>query len=915
MENNKNSDNIGKPTADDLLSRLNRRSSDILRAETSSASSEEVKPENNAKLDFDPNENTADSELDVNELLRNYLPQYADADDDAESSAPAPEPPAEEPKKKESLLARLKRAYNQSEPEDTEMQSDVAKSAETDDATAEDVDDFDLVENVPVEEEDLVPDTESAVDETVTEIADAQPEQASEDIVEDVASDTSVEPAITEEIKVENTDTEAEAVVSENNDEIKPEESKKNTAPTLEELQKLLEGAPSSSPRRYYTPVPELDDSDEDIEIASPEIAEESEAPKASEEAEAIETAEPDNDEPTAPSTDGNTATIDKTDLNLMLAFGLEEELSKTMGPKAAEQLKRELDAESKKKKRQEYEYEYTARNQTGKIAEAYTYTKRSLIIKLCLAIALALVLCFYENLTLLGIQFAGVFDPAVYPQVYIMGSLQLLLLCAAVAYEQIIYGIKRLFTFRPTPESISAALVLFAIGFSVAAMFNVEVNVEPKMYNFPVALSVVVTLLYSYINIKREIYSFNIVASKRPKFAVTRISSEDEESDSVKIDRADFISGYFARTYEDSPTAALAVGITLAVAVVMSVLIAVYVNLKGANTATSLNAAYITLLAAMPISIAITYSYPFLQAAKTAFAMDSAIIGEGAYDEYSDASAVQFEDKDLFSPKDVKVQNIRIYHNYRIDRVLYYAASVFSHTKGPLSEVFEVATADIGHSDSIKIKRCGDGYLDCVVDDRRIMFGDSATLAGLDYSIPDDVLDEDQYASEEISIMYMFIDGMLAAKMYVRYLLDPDFEYALSDLEYNGMGLCINTFDPNISDKMVAARLGDYEVPLKVLRYSPTDKIPDVLENVDSGIVSRGSPKFLLRTLNLCEKVHGVRRTNIVLAVLSMLLSAALIFIIAMSGNIAGLLSIYIAAYQFIWLLPMLLTSKLFVS
>lgn len=881
MSNNNNSDNLGKPTADDLLSRLNRRSSDILKAETRLDDDAEEKKESSV-TDFDPHMNTADSELDVNELLKNYLPQYADSESDtAEAPKVQAEPVTEEPKKKESLLSRLKRAYSQlddeSSADDRGALQENSESIDTDGA-----DEFEMIENIPPEESEAEDDLLETKDE---------PESA-----DDIDPDYLLAP------ESEDTLSEPKDVLPEINEAPEEEKETDPEAPSLDvgEEFSLDELARMSEPL----------ESSEDEQVEAEPVSVNAEADDASEEAsENDEIAE----EESRPVSD--TTTIDKTDLNLMLAFGLEEELNRTMGPKAAEKLKRELDEESKKKKRQEYEYEYTGRNQTSKIAEAYTYTKRSLIIKLVIAVAIALVLCFYENLTLLGIQFAGMLDPAVYPVVYIMGSLQLLLLCAAVAYEQIIYGIKRLFTFRPTPESISAALILFAVGFSIAALFNVELNVEPKMYNFPVAVSVVITLLYSYINIKREIYSFNIVASKRQKFVITKCGELDDEAESIKIDCADFVSGYFARTYEDSPTAALAVGITLAVAAVLAVLIAVYTNFSGASTAVSLNAAYITLLAAMPVSIAITYSYPFLQAAKNAFAMDSAIIGEGAYGEYSNADVACFEDKDIFSPKDVKVQNIRIYNNYRIDRVLYYAASVFSHTKGPLSEVFEVATADIGHSGDIKVSKCGDGYLECVVDDRHIIFGTAASLDELSYKIPDDVLDEDQYASEEISIMYMFIDGMLGAKMYIRYIIDPDLEYTLSDLEYNGMGMCINTFDPNISENMVSARIGEYEIPIKVAKYSPTDKIPTALENADSGIVSRGSPKFLLRTLLLCEKVHGVRRTNIVLAALSMLLAAALLFIIAMSGDISGLLSIYIALYQIVWLLPMLLTSKLFVS
>lgn len=142
------------------------------------------------------------------------------------------------------------------------------------------------------------------------------------------------------------------------------------------------------------------------------------------------------------------------------------------------------------------------------------------------------------------------------------------------------------------------------------------------------------------------------------------------------------------------------------------------FVNPARAGDNTSVcRVVYSAMLMLAPLSAYVTFSYPMYRANIAAKEYDSAIIGDASLEEYSNASIISFDDKNVFPSYSVKVQNMRIYNNARIDRVLYYAASVFAYAGGPLQDVFEVATKDMGVSQNVKIFDTEAGFLATQVD------------------------------------------------------------------------------------------------------------------------------------------------------------------------------------------------------
>ena len=621
-------------------------------------------------------------------------------------------------------------------------------------------------------------------------------------------------------------------------------------------------------------------------------------------------------------------ANLDATDINLMVAFGLDDELEKTMGAEVAAKIAEEIDAEAKEHEdevRRSVENEYLDPSQTATVAATMKRRSMHLKIKIFFAAVISLALLAYENISLFGIQFGGAFDPAVYPVVYIMMSLQIMLICAAVGYDQLLGGCADLFCGRINPSSIAFLGNIAAVAYSVILAESTVIPNEPVMFNACAAFMTLFALIYDYTVTKRNILSFNIISSKRPKYAVRLMTAaeaglpenlfddaESSEGGVLRIEKTKFVDDFFARTTSKAKSGRGFSTAYIIISLAVSLIIGLIAGMAG-NGVTGVNAAFITFFATLPISLFVTMGYPFYKGVSNAFDLDATVLGETSAEEYSEAGAFCFDDVDAFPSYGVKVQNIKIYNNHRIDRVLYYAASAFKAAGGPLSDVFEVATMEIGISEDVVVQAAAEGYLGAMVDGKNIVFVSSKSLREYGIDLPDSVTGEDEYLSGDLCPMYMLREGKLMAKLLINYMLDSDFEFLLKDLSDEGMCACIKTFDPNIDDELVKLKLGGGSYPFRVLRYNNTDEINRISERVSSGIISRGSTKPLLDIVGSCSKMLGMRRAGFAVGVVSAIIAALISGILVASGGFASLCSAAIVAYQLLWILPVVFITKIF--
>lgn len=932
-------------------------------------------------IDVTADEGDSDSDLDINALLKKYMPDYQDEEPEADEGGVlsrfrkkdnerksdelteeeklidalddafgaedlfaegAAEEESDEDLDFSGLMSSLKKNASPEPGEDTISEYDLADDAADvfeDDAPVEDpefsFDDFDddsgdiPEENFEEEESDSADDFSQLSDDEEADDLTADAPELPEDFIAEKpkkkglfaglfggrknAADVKSVDAFADELEEQERELGADTVQEE--ELAVPDPDMLDAAGEIaaaELVQDKLEDLMSEEAGEAYAEV--LSGDEEDAFAESEE--------------EVTEAAEETDDIP-AEEADAQAEEFDPTDINLMVAFGMDKksDKAKQFGDRLEEK------QNTKAKKLQLDRPEYVDKTQTPQIRAEYKAKQTSLWVRLLLCGILSGILLIFENIepitklfTGTGKQFAGVLDPAVYPVVYIMISLQIMLLACFCAYDQILAGIKSLFRGNPKPETMTALMTLLGIVYSILMARLIEIPEEPVMFNFIVALSAFLTLIYAIYNNRREMLNFRIVANKRPKHIVRRLLDEESECESkafaenddvcdvMKIEKTDFIDGFFGRLSKPDPSTGRFMVFAMSASVAIAVLFGIFTGLTDATPAEVCMAAFGSMMILAPLSVYITFSYPFFRANLAAKEYDSAIIGEASLDEYSNASIISFDDKNVFPSYSVKVQNIKIFNNARIDRMLYYVSSVFAYSGGPLQDVFEIATKDMGNSDNVKIFGAESGFLAAEVDGVNIILGSHEALSSRGMEFPENATEDDIDLSDELEIMYMFREDKLVLKFYMKYVMDADIDLILKQFSGSGLYVCVRTFDPNIDERMIAKKLNMKRMPLKIVRYASTEEVTTYEEKVDSGLVTCGSPKSLLQVISFCGKVLHTKKTNIALSVLSVMIGAAILVLLLLSKSMGSLNSLFVAIYQLIWLIPMTISSRMFI-
>ncbi|MCD7944519.1 MAG: hypothetical protein LUH43_06540 [Clostridia bacterium] len=624
---------------------------------------------------------------------------------------------------------------------------------------------------------------------------------------------------------------------------------------------------------------------------------------------------------------------IDDFDMNIMLGLGLEDELQETVGTDkvmkfVARQQADIAKAQKLNEERASLDFEYTAKSQKKDIMSAYAGQYTTAKLKLAASVLFAFVLLLFECRSLFGIELTGAFDPTIYPVVYIMVGLQIVFFIAVLGIKPMRAGIAAFFHGKPSPECVAAAVLLADIIYSaVISIYGSFGSEGPETFNFTVAVCFVMLYVYELLNLRSEIYSFSIVASKNVKYALTGLpiskahreleafsdmmDDEDDPDDInvLRVERSDFVNDFFLRT-NHYPSGRKFIGFVIPAIFVISAAFFAYKYSTTSSVYEGIYAAAKSFFTCMPVSLFFMFSMPFCRATEKAHANGDAIIGEASVDEYSDAAVVSFDDTNVFGRSGVSVREINMFDNARIDRVFYYAASVFCTTGGPLSNLFERVTKDIGHSDDVTLMRCIPGLIEAQVNGNFIAIGTLDVLEREGRRVPRKLKAlEEAEIPLNASAMYMVLNGKFVARILTEYKVSPDFESTLADLDKSGLYVGIRTFDPNLTEEFLGRMIDMDAYQIRIIRCNSIDDRLTVSEEIRSGLISKDSSKSLLTLVGLCERIMHVRSINTMTVVIS-IFAGLLIATLSILFGAIPLTSLSIAVYQLLWMIPMLIIS-----
>lgn len=624
---------------------------------------------------------------------------------------------------------------------------------------------------------------------------------------------------------------------------------------------------------------------------------------------------------------------ITTADAKLRLAFGMMNKNEEENIPQEVREIRenaQEATVRTRKKEnrikrraaRKTMDYEYTSPSQDDEVVSMLEKTIRKSRIKLAFVVLITAAIAFME----IGVRSDGLLpaliSPGRYGLLYIVIDIQLLLFTAIVLMDNVINGIKGLIQFTPTPDSVLFAALLFPLIHAVTTALMVPTDKGIALFCLGGAAAGIIAAVSKLTQSKRDLRCFEVISATGEKYSAQALSANAKEanefykyllkdSDLYTVRKAKFIDGFFERIRK-RPKSDDLLGFQLPLILLAAVLAAIFAYVKQGDAYGAVSAAAALIAVSLPLSAFLVSVLPVNAANSFAVSRKSALVGNAVADEYDNAGVISFSDSEVFPTKNVKITGFRTYGDYRIDKIIINTAKIFTNLGGPLAEVFMRAIASDGAPPELfkLIDVSEDGFI-ASMDGHDYYIGKRSFMHKNRFEIRQDKND-DEFEQGCASVMYIALDDNLAAKIYIKYKVNPAFNTLLKDMYAAGLCVGIKTLDPNIDNELLQKSISFRKCPIAILKADTKEEITGTAERVSSGIVSSANMHTFLKMFILADKTRHCVRTNAIVNFVSVFLSFAIVFFLIATGAVSSLSSLLAMMFQLLWIIPISIISFL---
>ena len=556
---------------------------------------------------------------------------------------------------------------------------------------------------------------------------------------------------------------------------------------------------------------------------------------------------------------------------------------------------------------------EYKSRAQTGEIRRDYDRELRMMYVRLGGTGLFFLAILIFD---LFGKKFGGVFNPAVYPVVHIMASLQLLVLCAAFSWKRLLSGIIDIFRGALSGVSMTATSVVLTVlyDFILAAAIGGKENASFTLYNIPAAVALLILVFADWLRLTSEMRNFDKIASFE---SVCTLERDPEQKGAYRLHRGRFVKDYFKRTNR-RPTgmrpASFIVPIIAAFALILF-----FISLAAKRgLAPSLNVFIAVVDLALPVCAVLAGDLPFRFL--TLFRADSycAILNELDTGEFAHVSKIVLDETDVFSGDSLKIVKVsQCSAGVDIFEIMSSTAAVCDKVGGTISRAFSgiIDSGDEERRPRVRLFDVSEGGIEAEVDGRRYTLGTVRYLT--DRGIACRNCNDSEYASSTRggTVFHIAENGREVFRYFMQYVPDQTFVELVGGMSERGIGIEIRCKDPNLSGAFIASMIGGDGPAPEVVRVSS-----DAPESSDGGVIEGGLVAdgnewmSVIRAADSCQSFRAVARLNSIVLIAITAIAAMAAVLLAAIGTIIGIHPLIIALIQLIALIPSLLISRLLV-
>ena len=313
----------------------------------------------------------------------------------------------------------------------------------------------------------------------------------------------------------------------------------------------------------------------------------------------------------------------------------------------------------------------------------------------------------------------------------------------------------------------------------------------------------------------------------------------------------------------------------------------------------------------AIPIGALAAFSYPVFRASVKALGNRGALVGPSSIDEYSNTRFVTFGEEELFVSLKTTHLDLKPAGNNNISEVLCKTSVLLSAIGGPMKRMVEMMQGDFVGS-AVLIDEIFDDGIAAHTEDAKMLAGSAQFL--IQHGVAVDEETDFKDVDETNEVLYVSIDGKLAARYYLKYKADAEFIKLVNALGARGISVGIRTRNPGINSDIIARRCPELRYKVYTIKAPSKDENEQNLRRstTDSGIVAAGKASSLAYPLLACCDLKKYYKVDMIVRIVSAALGAATVIANAITAGSANIGIISALLYQCVWMAPSLLFGML---
>ena len=503
----------------------------------------------------------------------------------------------------------------------------------------------------------------------------------------------------------------------------------------------------------------------------------------------------------------------------------------------------------------------------------------------------------------------------------FVYSLLQLVLLVGASltclrSFTNAINNIKSLIIDMDTVVALAA--IMGAIQCLISFAFTDSVESVVSLTTGAAVIPMILKYLGEYIQCKNDSENFEVLTANIDDcYSVENIQDEDTANE---ISRGLLLAGpeikysvkvgfpqKFVELSRSADFTSSTCKITVLLSLAVGAVVGVIATAMSSNFFVGISALTATVLMGLPMATGVV-SATNLRATNKLLNEEGAFInGYTAVEDAVNSNGVMIDSCDAFEEGGCNIEGMKTYHKMRIDEAILYTASVVIAAGGVLADVFEgvidgkkellLPVESLAYEEKLGCS--------CWIHNHRALVGNRDLLVHHNVETPDKELEE-KYRQMGKNVVYLAIEGKIAAMFIVVYRANQETAKYMRELEKDGLTIFFRTSDANITERFLEREFGLPENVVKIINPVAGDMFTKISReektSTDAKIIHNGSAKSMLAALHGSFVINSFVNSSRLIQLIASVIGVVIIALLTFLSGLSQIGVWQILMYQAVW-------------